>query len=516
MKEYDVLIIGGGITGVGIARDCAMRGLKTLLVERQDLTNGATGRNHGLLHSGARYAVTDPESAAECIRENRILRRIASNCVEPTGGLFVSLPDDDAQYRALFMKACHTAGISAEEIDPAEALRLEPALNREVTAAIRVPDASIDPFRLATANAVDARLHGAMVLTYHEVVQLLQENGAIVGAVLRQSDTGEVVTVRAAVTVNAAGVWGQKVAMMADVPLTLLPSKGSLLIFGHRVARMTLNRCRKPASADILVPGDVVSVLGTTSKRVSIDECDNIRVTPGEVDELLREGCALAPMLAQTRVLRAYAGVRPLYTASGDGTGRDVSRGITIIDHEVRDGLHGFITATGGKLTTYRLMAEEVTDLVCQKLKIRRKCRTADKSLPGSEKDFFPAEGSLSKKAAAMRHGTKAQDMDFDCKSEVLCGCEHVTRAEIAYAVKTLGVHNLVELRRRTRVGMGTCQGSFCMGKVAAALAEEMGCPDEADTLVAQYVQERWKGIAPVCWGESLREAEYMRKLYKK
>ena len=516
MKEYDVLVIGGGITGVGIARDCAMRGLRTILVERQDITNGATGRNHGLLHSGARYAVTDPESAAECIRENRILHRIASNCVEATGGLFISLPGDDPDYRKLFMSSCRSAGIDAREVDPAEVLRFEPAVNKALTAAVKVPDASIDPFRLATANAVDARLHGATVLTYHEVVQLLQENGAIVGARLKKEGSDEPFTVRAAVTVNAAGVWGQSIAAMAGVQLTLLPSKGSLLIFGHRVAKMTLNRCRKPSSADILVPGDVVSVLGTTSSKVSLEECDNIRVTPDEVDELLREGCELSPILANTRVLRAYAGVRPLYSASNDPTGRSVSRGIAIIDHGLSDGLNGFITATGGKLTTYRLMAQQVTDMVCHKLKIRRKCRTADRPLPGSEKDFFPAEGALSRKAAAMRHGTRSSQMDFDGKSEVLCGCEHVTRAEIAYAVKNLEVHNLVELRRRTRVGMGTCQGSFCMGKVAAALSEELGRPEEADALVAQYVQERWKGIAPVCWGESLREAEYMRKLYKK
>lgn len=516
MKEYDVLIIGGGITGVGIARDCAMRGLRTILVERQDLTNGATGRNHGLLHSGARYAVTDPGSAAECIRENRIIQRIASNCVEPTGGLFVSLPGDDEDYGKLFLSSCRAAGIDAKEMDPAEALLHEPAINKDIVAAVKVPDASVDPFRLATANAVDARLHGATVLTYHEVVQLLQENGAVVGARLRKDGSDGLLTVRAAVTVNAAGVWGQKIAAMADVPLTLLPSKGSLLIFGHRVAKMTVNRCRKPSSADILVPGDVVSVLGTTSSKVCLEECDNIRVKPGEVTELLRGGCELVPVLARTRVLRAYAGVRPLYSDSNDPTGRDVSRGITIIDHETRDGLRGFITATGGKLTTYRLMAEQVTDIVCRKLKMRRKCSTADKPLPGSEKDFFPEEGALSRKAAAMRHGTKSSEMDFDRKSEVLCGCEHVTRAEIAFAVKNLDVHNLVELRRRTRVGMGTCQGSFCMGRVAAALAEELGRPEDAGILVAQYVQERWKGIAPVCWGESLREAEYMRKLYKK
>lgn len=90
-KEYDVIIIGGGATGAGTARDCAMRGLKTLLIERLDFTAGATGRNHGLLHSGACYAHTDPESAAECIQENMILKRIARHCVDDTGGLFVTL-----------------------------------------------------------------------------------------------------------------------------------------------------------------------------------------------------------------------------------------------------------------------------------------------------------------------------------------------------------------------------------------------------------------------------------------
>lgn len=106
--------------------------------------------------------------------------------------------------------------------------------------------------------------------------------------------------------------------------------------------------------------------------------------------------------------------------------------------------------------------------------------------------------------------------MNFSDKSEVLCGCEHVTRAEIEYAVNCLDVHNLIDLRRRTRVGMGTCQGSFCMAKVAKALAEALGCPEKADEFVRQYVSERWKGIMPVGWGESLREMELMRKKYGK
>ena len=105
-KPFDVIVIGGGATGAGIARDCARRGIRVLLIERFDISTGATGRNHGLLHSGARYAVTDQESAEECIKENRILRRIASHCVEETDGLFLSLPEDDIQYQAKFVDAC--------------------------------------------------------------------------------------------------------------------------------------------------------------------------------------------------------------------------------------------------------------------------------------------------------------------------------------------------------------------------------------------------------------------------
>ncbi|MCR4565499.1 MAG: FAD-dependent oxidoreductase, partial [Bacteroidales bacterium] len=143
--QYDVIIIGGGITGAGCARDCAMRGLRVLLLERADLTNGATGRNHGLLHSGARYAVTDSEAAAECIRENRTLRKVAAHCVEETEGLFITLPEDDLAYQAKFIESCRKAGINAEAIDPKEALRMEPAVNPALIGAVKAPDGAVDP-----------------------------------------------------------------------------------------------------------------------------------------------------------------------------------------------------------------------------------------------------------------------------------------------------------------------------------------------------------------------------------
>ena len=522
MKEYDVIIIGGGITGAATARDCALRGLRTLLLERGDLCDGASGRNHGLLHSGARYAVTDAESAAECIRENRILRRIAAHCVEETEGLFITLPEDSLEYQDRFVSSCRAAGIDARPVSPWEALRLEPAVNPALIGAVQVPDASVDPFRLTDANVLDAMRHGADVLKFHQVTALLLEQGRVVGVRVAPgpgaSDPKGIADpsgcIRGRVVVNAAGIWSAAVARMAGVEIKMLPSKGALLVFGHRVARMVVNRCRKPANADILVPGDVVSVLGTTSDKVPFEACEDVHATPAEVEELLREGVSLVPSLATTRIIRAYAGVRPLVVADESGGGRNASRGVVLLDHEERDGVPGLVTITGGKLTTCRLMGEVTTDLVCRKLGVTARCKTAELPLTGSEEGRRVSRSdAFNRRAAIGRHGSEADRMDFAAKGDILCECEQVTRAEIAYAVRAFGVRNISDLRRHTRIGMGTCQGSFCIAKVSKALAEELGCPERAAEFVQEYRQERWKGMTPVLWGETLREAEYMRKI---
>ena len=506
MKEYDVIIVGGGITGASTARDCAMRGLGTLLIEREDLCDGASGRNHGLLHSGARYAVTDKEGAEECIRENRILRKIASGCVEPTGGLFISLPEDSLEYQATFVKKCHEAGIDVEVIDPREALRLAPAINPDIIGAVKVPDASVDPFRLTDANALDAKRHGADICKFNAVTGFVKDGDRVVGV---KTDKDEF---RGKVVVLAAGIWAAELAEKAGAHINMLPSKGSLLVFGHRVSDLVINRCRKPANADILVPDDAVSVLGTTSDKVPFGECDDINVTLPEVDLLLSEGVKMVPCLVNTRIIRAYAGVRPLVSESGDG--RSASRGIVLLDHETRDGIPGLITITGGKLTTSRLMAEEATNLVCEKLGVEAECLTAVEDLPGSEGSGPSTRDPYETRAAIGRHGEETKLMDFSGGRELVCECEQVTRAEIEYAIKTFGVRDLKDLRRHTRVGMGTCQGSHCIRRAAEILAGELDCPGNVDSFVKEYLQERWKGMTPVLWGETLREAEFMRKKY--
>lgn len=520
-NHYDVIVIGGGVTGAGTARDCSVRGLKTLLVERFDFTAGATGRNHGLLHSGARYAVTDQESATECIKENMTLRKIARHCVEETDGLFITLPEDDLAFQDTFVKSCLKAGIRADVIDPAEAIRLEPSVNRSLIGAVRVPDGAVDPFRLTTANAVDAKLHGAEILTYHEVISFIKDGDRVVGVELRNNHGGEIIKKYADIVINAGGIWGHNIAALAGANINMFPAKGALLIFGHRVNNMVINRCRKPADADILVPGDTICLIGTTSSRVPYDEIDHMKVTPEEVDILMREGQKLAPSLADTRILRAYAGVRPLVAADNDPSGRSISRGIVCLDHETRDGIPGFITITGGKLMTYRLMAEWATDLACKKLGRNVKCTTDKVCLPGSEpvkkKSEKPVFGGIGDKAAQGRHGTLSSKIDNSnkCDASLVCECEEVSVGEVNYAIKELDTYNLINLRRRTRVGMGTCQGELCACRAAGLLAKANGCAKKSAEDLASFMNERWKGMYPVAWGETLCEAQFTSWIYE-
>lgn len=480
--SFDVVIIGGGITGVGVARDCAMRGLRVALVERDDLTHGASGRNHGLLHSGARYAVRDEESARECIRENQILKRIAPHCIDPCDGLFITLPEDGLDYQRSFAAACRAAGIRAEEIDPQEALQLEPLANPALVGAVRVPDGAVDPFRLVFANALDAAARGAEILSYHEVRGLRMDGRRVAGVDVFDIRKRQERHLEAAVVVNAAGTWCGRVAAMAGAQIRMFPDKGTLLVFGERVSRMVLNRCRPVADGDILVPSESVSILGTTSKRVGVDELDRIRPTAEEVDLLLREGSSLVPSLPQTRILRAYSGVRPLIAVDGDASGRSLSRGIVLFDHAERDGIPGLVTIAGGKMMTYRLMAEQTTDLVCRKLGREAPCTTAETLLP-----------------EAIVHSER-----FGGK--LVCECEHVTEGEIRHAIDQLGARTLVDLRRRTRVGMGSCQGQLCALRAARMLEQ----PD-----IRAFVAERWRGVCPVAWGETLREAQLAQWIYK-
>src|SRR5258705_4566455 len=173
----EILVIGGGASGLGVAWDAALRGYKTLLVEKGDLAHGTSGRYQGLLHSGGRYVVRDPRSALDCYRENLILKRIMPSAIEDTGGYFAAVAGDPPDYVSPFLAGCQAAGIPAEEITPAAARAAEPLLTPRLERVFRVPDAACDSFDAAHAVANAVRAAGGEVLLRRRLVQLVVERG---------------------------------------------------------------------------------------------------------------------------------------------------------------------------------------------------------------------------------------------------------------------------------------------------------------------------------------------------
>ncbi len=515
--ETDVVIIGGGATGSGIARDCALRGIDCVLVEKHDFAAGTTGRNHGLLHSGGRYAVKDETSARECIAENRILKKIARHCIEDTGGLFITLPEDDPEYHRQLLEACRRAHIPCREISPRQAVDIEPNVNPHLTAAVTVPDATIDPFRLAAANMIDAGEHGARIYTHCRVTGFLITDGRVRGVQCFDKNKNAPLEIRAALVINATGIWAEEMCRLAGLELVMYPSQGTMVILDYRINNVVINRCRKPADGDILVPGDTVSLIGTTSRKISYEQINDLSVDPEEIEILLEDGEKLVPNLSRTRVLRAFCGVRPLVAAGKNAHGRDITRGIVLLDHKERDGLENLITIAGGKLMTYRLMAEKATDLAAKKLGVRARCTTHTAPLPGSEKKSKKRKSrqSLYESVAAStfyRHGHRAQNIlpDSGDHGGLICECEMVTAREVKYALEKLHVTDIIDLRRRTRIGMGPCQGLLCAYRCAGAFIDyRQTSGEEATAMLIDFLEERWKGIKPVLWGDTLREAEF-------
>ena len=272
----DVLVIGGGATGAGVAWDASLRGFDVILVDRDDLAQGTSGRFHGLLHSGGRYAVKDPRAAEECVGENRVLRRIAADCIEDTGGYFVTTPWDEPAYADRFVEGCRATGIECDEIPIAEALQSEPRLNAAISRVFRVPDASLDVWKMVWALARGAQQRGAKVLPYHAVIDVLRDGGEVTGARLRDARTGEETEVQARVTVNAAGAWAGQVAALAGIEgVRILPGRGIMIAMNHRLVNTVINRCQMPTDGDIIVPIRTVCVIGTTDEHT--DDPDDHR-----------------------------------------------------------------------------------------------------------------------------------------------------------------------------------------------------------------------------------------------
>ena len=492
----DVVVIGGGSTGAGVVRDVAMRGYKAILLDKADLGQGTTGRYHGLLHSGGRYVVSDPHSATECARENDIIKRIQPHCVEETGGLFVVGPDDDPAYSEQFLQGAKNTGVPCEEISVAEALRREPRLNPRIQRAFAVQDASVDGWQMVWGAAKSAMSHGADVLTYHRVVDLVVRDGRVVQVKAIDEKRGEQVEIDCNFVLNAGGPWAGKIAHLAGCEdVEVVPGRGIMIAMNHRLVNTVVNRCIYPADGDILVPVHTVAIIGTTDVRA--DDADVLDIPRDEVQQMLDAGEVLVPGFRDARAVHAWAGARPLFKdpkVSATDT-RHMTRGMSILRHDERDGIQGLISIIGGKLTTYRLMAENMVNAMCEQLGENRPCNTATEEIdpPGT-------------KPYVITH--RLEDREHDrLADQIICECELMSRGMITQLMAEQPTANFDDLRRQLRLGMGPCQGGFCsMRATGIAIEEKMIDVERSTDLMRLFLKNRWIGIWPILYGDQVRQ----------
>ena len=374
-----VIIIGGGGTGAAIAHDLVLRGFDVSLFERGELLSGTTGRHHGLLHSGARYAVNDPAAARECIQENKVLRHIAPQAIEQNDGLFVALDEADLAFKPSFLENCRVCGISTRELTARQALALEPELNPSLKTAVQVPDATIDAWRLPLHFFATARAKGARIHNFSEVIGFYQANGTITGVRIFDHQTHREYDVQGDVFINAAGAWAGKIGTLAGIQLPILPGPGVMVAVNTRLTNMVINRLHKADEGDIIVPQRKLTILGTSIWLA--DDPDLVEL-PRDHEHRIIESCAkLVPLLKNTGVHSTWYAIRPLVALSQTRDLLEISRDFDCYDHKHTDNLSGLVSVIGGKATTLRLMAEKTADLICRKTGRNIACTTKAKKL---------------------------------------------------------------------------------------------------------------------------------------
>jgi len=503
--ETDVLVIGGGAIGAGVARDLAMRGINTILVERADWASGTTGRYNGLLHSGSRYSLRDTTVARECIQENTILRKIMPGCIEDTGGYVVATPWDDPSFGDYLIECCNRAGIPIEEIPVAQVLREEPYVHPGIKRALRVPDATADSFLATRATVKSAREYGARAWNYCPVVKIIRKGERVLGAECVNLSTAKQIAISASLVVNTAGAWVSEIGALAGIKIPLVCSKGSMVAAHCRVVGTVITRLRWPSECDSVLPSHSVSVLGCTDVVV---ESPNILNADAKEIQRIRDECAkLVPITRDLRKLRVWTGVRALYPvapATGD-TAIGLSRTHVIMDHEVTDGIFGFISVVGGKWTTHRLIAEQVSEMVCRKLGVIRTCHTHSEPLPDVGGQHYHW------------HSAPLASVETEGVSgNLVCECEMLTMSDIEKALADEDTRNLDDLRRVTRLGMGTCQGGFCSYRATGIYHQlRRRCAQETTALLLSFLQKRWQGIQPIASGHQVRQMRLNDAIYR-
>ncbi|MFA7157440.1 MAG: FAD-dependent oxidoreductase [Bacilli bacterium] len=382
MTHNHVVIIGGGGTAIATMYDLCLRGFKVTLIEKGELTSGTTGRHHGQLHCGARYAMGDKNIARECMAESAILRKIAPNAIEYNMGMFVALNDDDMQYKNNFIQSCLEADIPAKEIPTSLAFEYEKELNRNIKASVLVPDGTIDPWRLAISFASGAlKTNNAEIKTYHEVIEINKNGKNIESVTVINHIKNKKEIIKGDIFINATGPWAGNIASLAGIDLSVSPSPGTMLAMKTRISNMVVSRLHKAGDGDIVVPQRNLTIIGST--QWLSDNPDINIVPPKDIDFLNKSAIDIFPCFKHLKYHTAWAAARPLFGKHTNLEGvRNLSRDFIAIDHKVNDNIDNMVSIVGGKATTLRAMGEVATNMICKKLGLENKCETANIILP--------------------------------------------------------------------------------------------------------------------------------------
>ncbi len=404
---FDALVVGGGAIGAGIARDLALRGLRVVLVERRDWASGTSSRPTRLIHGGLRYLeLFDFGLVRADMREREILLHIAPHLVHPLPFL-LPIYRRSPLYRAKLWTGMRLYDLLSydKSLPPRAWLRRprllaeEPGLNAEgLRGAWRFYDAQVPLVeRLVVENVVDAVANGALAVNYATVERFLREGNRVVGAQVLLEE-GQRCAVRARITVNATGPWlDRTVGELRREPRPLLRlTKGVHLVTPSGTRHAHVLFAESDGRLFFVVPWLGYSLIGTTDTDYSGDP-GAVAATPDDVEYLLRAASRAFPYAPFHQVYYTWAGVRALVRVEGVREG-EVSRKHAIHDHLAQDGIEGVVSVVGGKLTAYRGIAEEVGDLVAQRLGVERRSPTATRLLPGATADH----SALKREVAAL------------------------------------------------------------------------------------------------------------------
>ena len=470
-EQFDLLVIGGGITGCGVARDAAMRGLKVALIERDDFASGTSGRSSRLIHGGIRYLEQGQlHLVHESIRERQTLLRIAPHLVRPlafTWPIYRGARVGKVKLSAgLLVYQLMAVGRSRKHstLNAAETLDREPCLkSMGLTGGAVYYDACTDDSRLTVANAVAARELGATVVSHTRVTEIIRDGARAVGVVARSQHTGESGEIRARVVVNATGVW-QNTFDSGERARRMHGSKGAHIgVPRERVGNRDALTLISPVDGRVMfcLPAGPQTIIGTTDTWTD-EPPETVHASAADVDYLLRSANAYFPQaqLTQDDVVSAWAGIRPL--ASGQGANPSaVSR-----EHSIVTDGSGVINVTGGKLTTYRSMAAEIVDRVQEALgRERSEAPTDSVELPGADR---PKEIA------------RLQREDASLAKPVVEGLVY-TGAHLVYGVSSEMAQTLSDLLiRRTHLAYETRDhGKSVAPRVADIVAPLLGWNDQ-------------------------------------